>query len=169
MLIVGTLREIHVIPRIDGSSSLLHRVFQARNLVDGTVIADYHSIETHIVAKDVLQDPTVCHTVHRFFSWNGNGSISHGVIARHHHLTASQTDHGLMREKDFLHQDLLISIAASTITQVVLGASTHTLRQVTLLKPSYKSHTHHSGEIAILTIRFLQTIEARCAANIHHR
>ena len=56
-----------------------------------------------------------------------------GMIARHDGLAACQTNHGLVGQQDFLHQLFLVSIASTSIAQVVLGASPDPFLQVTLL------------------------------------
>ena len=74
-----------------------------------------------------------------------------------------------MRQQYLLHKLLLGSIAAASIAQVMLGAGAHAFLQVTLLKAAHKCRTHHGAQIAILTVRLLQAVEAGRAAHIHHR
>ncbi|CUP72073.1 Uncharacterised protein [Segatella copri] len=74
------------------------------------------------------------------------------MITRHQSLATCQTNHRLMRQKDIFHHLLLISITATTISQIVFRASSHSLLEVALLKTLDKSSTHNGRKIAILTV-----------------
>ena len=51
----------------------------------------------------------------------------------------------------------------------MFGTGTNPFLEVALLKTFDECHAHGSRKIAILAIRFFQTIETRCATHIHHR
>ena len=91
------------------------------------------------------------------------------MVAGHHHLAASQADHRLVGEEDFFHQLLLLGIATAAVAEVMLGAGTHAATEVALLKALDEGHAHGGGEVGILAIRLLQTVETGCAAHIDHR
>ena len=170
MLVVGTEGEVDIVTGIDGLSSLQHRLSLSsplffllfyRQLVNGRIVAHHHAIEAQIVAQDVLQNGTIGYAGHCF--------ACHGMIARHDGPAARQTYHGLVGHQDLLHQFLLISIAATTVAQVVLGAGADTLAQVALLQATHKRHTHRCRQVTILAIRLLETVKRGCAAHIDHR
>ena len=81
------------------------------------------------------------------------------MVAGHHALAACQTDHRLVGQQDLFHQHLLVSIATAAVAEIVLRAGTHAFLQVALLQTLHEGHTHDGREIAVLTVRLLQTIE----------
>ena len=91
------------------------------------------------------------------------------MIARHHSLAACQSNHGLVRHQDVFHQHLLVGITTSAIAKIVFRTGSYAHAQVTLLQTTNKGYTHRCRQISVLTIRLLQTIETRRAANIDHR
>ena len=109
VLVVGTEGEIDIVAAIDGCCCLVNDVLQIGNLVDGGVVAHHHTVETDIAAQDVHQDLAVGHTPR----------VVHVVIARHDDLAARQSDHGLVRQQNLLHQLFLVSITAAAIAEVV--------------------------------------------------
>ena len=117
MNVISPVGEVHIVTGIDGSGSLVNRVFKVGQLVDGGIVADNHSVKAHIVTQDVLQDPAVGHTIDVLRILRGRGF--HGMVAGHDGLTARQTDHGLMGKQDFFHQHLLLGITTATIAKVM--------------------------------------------------
>ena len=114
VLVVGTEGEVDVVAAIDGRSRFHYSPFFTipfslfpfqRKLVDGGVIAHHHTVEAYIVAKDVLQDFAVGHTLRTM----------NGMIAGHDALAARETDHRLMGQQYFLHQLFLVGIAATAV------------------------------------------------------
>ena len=136
----------------------MHIVGEVGYLVDGTVVADHHAIETEVVAQDAFLDFLVGYTV----------GAMHGMVARHHHLTACQSNHCLVGQEYLFHQFFLICIATAAIAQEVLAASAHASAQVALLKSTAEGCAHHSREVGILAITLLQAVERRRAHYIHH-
>ena len=172
ILVVGTVWEVHIITPIDCHCRLLHnssgsRLFTVhfslftfqRQLVYGSIVAHHYPVETHIIAQNILQYPTVRYTLR----------IMNGMIARHHHLAARQSDHRLVGQQYLFHQHLLFGITAAAIAQVVLRTGTHALLQVVLLQTLHKGHTHRCRQVAILAIRLFQTVERGDAAHVDHR
>ena len=117
------MREVDIAASIDGCSRLLYRTLQIGYLVDGGIIAHHHSVEAEIVAQNVLQNLTIGHAVRSMY----------GMIARHQGITASQTNHRLVREQNLLHQFLLVGITTSTIAEVMLRTGAYAFPQVALL------------------------------------
>ena len=91
------------------------------------------------------------------------------MVAGHQHMTVGQSYHGLVRHQYLFHHHLLVGIATSAVAQIMLRAGTYALLQVTLLQTLDEGRAHGSREIAVLAVRLFQTVEARCAANVHHR
>ncbi len=91
------------------------------------------------------------------------------MIAWHHGLTASHTDHGLVGHEDVFHQLLFLSITSATVAEVVFRTGTDTLLQVALLQALDEGYTHHCRQVAVLAVRLLQTVEAWSTANVDHR
>ena len=56
ILIIRSGREIHIISCIDSRSSLLHRGFKSRNLIDRGIVAHNHSVEAYIITENILED-----------------------------------------------------------------------------------------------------------------
>ena len=104
------MREVHVVAGIDGGSSFLDFVVEPWNLVYGCIVADHHSVEPHIVTQNVLE---------YFGIGNAVGAVD-CMVAGHERLAPGQTDHGLMRKQDFLHQLFLIGIATASIAKIML-------------------------------------------------
>ena len=91
------------------------------------------------------------------------------MISGHHGLAACQPYHRLVGQQDFLHQFLLLSIAATAVAEVVFRAGTDTLLQVVLLQSLHKGHAHYRRQVSILAVRLLQAVERGRAAHIDHR
>ena len=53
--VIRSCREIHIISGIDSCSSLLHRGFKSRNLIDRGIVAHNHSVEAYIITKNILE------------------------------------------------------------------------------------------------------------------
>ena len=159
VLIVGAVGEVHIIATIDGGRSLMHHIHLIRQLVNGRIVAHHHAVESHIASQDILEDLAVGHAL----------DAMHRMVARHHHIAPRQPYHCLVGQQYLLHHLLLIGITATAIAEIVLGAGPYPLLQVSLLEASHKGSSHHRREVAILSVRLLQAVEAGCAANIHHR
>ena len=159
MLIVGARGEIDIVAAIDGSSGFLHHIRDIGQLVDGRIVADHHTVETHIIAQDVLEDFSVGHTLRAVY----------GMVARHDATAACQPDHGFMGQQDFLHQLFLVGITATAIAQIMFGTGTNALFQIVLLESAHKGRSHDGRQIAILAIRLLQAVERRHTTHIDHR
>ena len=56
ILIVGTGREVDIVSCIDCCGSFLYGSVQAWDLVDGGIVAHDHSVKTHIVSEDILEN-----------------------------------------------------------------------------------------------------------------
>ena len=115
--------KVNIVACLDGSCGLLYRRLQAGNLVDGGIVAHHHSVKAQVTTQDVSQNPVVGHTV----------GIPHGMVARHESLTILQPYHCLVRQYYLFHEFFFLSVAASTISEVVLGTCSHALLQVALL------------------------------------
>ena len=159
ILVVGTVREVHIVAAIDGSHSLLKRRREIRYLVDGRIVAHHHPVETYIAAQDILQDLAVGHTP----------DAVHVMIAWHDGHTARQTDHRLVGQQDLFHQFLLFGITAAAVAQVVLRTGPHALLHVVLLQTLHEGCSHDSRQVAVFAIRLFETVEAGCATDIDHR
>ena len=101
------------------------RTIGHRQLVDSSIVANNHTVETEIATQDIIEYGTVSHT--------GQFITLHGMIARHEGTTASHTNHRLVRQQDFFHQLFLVGIATTTIAEVVFRTGTDTFTQVALL------------------------------------
>ena len=74
-----------------------------------------------------------------------------------------------MGQQNLFHQLLLGSITTTAVAEVVFRTGTHTFLQVTLLQSFHKGGTHHSRQIAVLTVGLFQTVEAGGTTHINHR
>ena len=109
-LVIGTMREVYIITSIDCCCSFFYNSLKVWNLINSSIIANHHTIETHISTKNILQNLTICHT----------SDAMNIVITRHHSYATCKTNHRLMRQQDFLHHLLLVSITSATIAKIML-------------------------------------------------
>ena len=91
------------------------------------------------------------------------------MIARHHGLAAGQTDHRLVGQQDFLHQLLLVGIAATAVAEVMLRTGADTLLEVPLLQALDEGYAHHGRQVAVFAVRLFQTVERWRSADVDHR
>ena len=166
MLIICAIREIHIVAGIDSRCGFLSRTVEAWQLVYRCIITYHHPVEADVISQDVLQNPTISHAI---LLVGGCRSSLHRMIPRHDRLAACQPNHRLMGHQNLLHQLLLVSIATTSVSEIMLRASTHTFLQIALLQTLHEGRTHHRRQVSILAIRFLQPVETRHAAHIHHR
>ena len=152
------MRKVDVVAVVDGSSCLLYGGLKSRNLVDGGIVAHHHTVEANIATKDILKDLAVGHTP---------GAMD-VVITGHYGHTTRETDHRLMGEQDLFHQFLLLGIAATAVTQIVLRTGANAFLQVTLLQTLHEGCTHDGREITILAIRLFQAVKAGITTHVDH-
>ena len=105
VLIVGTEGEVDIIAAIDGCGSFLDRCLQTGYLVDGSIVAHYHTVEAHVASQDVLQNLTVGHALRAV----------HLVIAWHHGFAARQANHRLVGQEYLFHHLFLVGITATAV------------------------------------------------------